>query len=73
MKLMMKIRMSLKTEPFQKERIVFQPSIFRGYVSFQGGDDDDDDDDDDDEEEEEEEEYHDDEYHDDCHIADTDT
>ena len=59
MKLMMKIRMSLQKEPLQKERSVFQPSIFRGYVSFQGGDDD-------------EEEYHDNEYHDDCHIADTD-
>ena len=28
--------MSPEKGPFQKERIVFQPSFFRGYVSFQG-------------------------------------
>ncbi len=30
-------RVSPKRGPFQKEMCIFQPSIFRGYVSFKGG------------------------------------
>ncbi len=29
--------MSPKTGPFQKEKLILQPSVLRGYLSFQGG------------------------------------
>ena len=31
-----KMKISPKKGPFQKEKIVFQPLFFRGYVSFRG-------------------------------------
>ena len=32
-----KINMSFEKGPFLRINLIFQPSIFKGYVSFQGG------------------------------------